>query len=184
MPAVRGQHHPLSTMNSFWYNRNLMKRKIAHPWWDSNPRPLDYMPSALTADLRVCDPCQFMIWDTGYGDIDIFICKGYHKKCLLRACNSTHFRLWTIVFDKKNGHRLPAKSRGALSAKIESVIWLRFETSLTSRNSCSISLDITGYRQVSNIRRTKFQHLKDSRTVLRLSLPNLLKPDVKSRMKM
>ena len=40
------------------------------------------------------------------------------------------------------------------------------------------------YRQVSNIRRTKSQHLKDSRSVLRLSLPNPLKPDVKSRMKM
>ena len=40
------------------------------------------------------------------------------------------------------------------------------------------------YRQVSNIRRTKSQHLKDSRTVLQLSLPNPLKPDVKSRMKM
>ena len=40
------------------------------------------------------------------------------------------------------------------------------------------------YRQVSNIRRTKSQHLKDSRTVMRLSLPNPLKPDVKSRMKM
>ena len=35
----------------------------------------------------------------------------------------------------------------------------------------------------SNIRRTKSQHLKDSRTVLRLSLPNPLKPDVKSRTK-
>ena len=35
-----------------------------------------------------------------------------------------------------------------------------------------------------NIRCTKSQHLKDSRTVLRLSLPNPLKPDVKSRMKM
>ena len=43
---------------------------------------------------------------------------------------------------------------------------------------------ITYYRQVSNIRRTKSQHLKDSRTVLRLSLPNPLKADVKSRMKM
>ena len=41
-----------------------------------------------------------------------------------------------------------------------------------------------GYRQVSNIKRTKSQHLKDSRTALRLSLPNPLKPDVKSRMKM
>ena len=39
------------------------------------------------------------------------------------------------------------------------------------------------YRQVSNIRRTKSQHLKDPRTVLRLPLPNPLKPDVKSRMK-
>ena len=40
------------------------------------------------------------------------------------------------------------------------------------------------YRQVSNIRRTKSQHLKNSRTVLRLSLSNPLKPDVKSRVKM
>ena len=40
------------------------------------------------------------------------------------------------------------------------------------------------YRQVSNIRRTKSQHLKDSPTVLQLSLQNPLKPDVKSRMKM
>ena len=37
------------------------------------------------------------------------------------------------------------------------------------------------YRQVSNISRTKSQHLKYSRTVLRLSLPNPLKPDVFSR---
>ena len=40
------------------------------------------------------------------------------------------------------------------------------------------------YRQVSNIRRTKSQHLKDSHSVLQLSLLNPLKPDVKSRMKM
>ena len=39
------------------------------------------------------------------------------------------------------------------------------------------------YRQVSNIRRTKSQHLKDSHSVLRLSFPNPLKPDDKSRMK-
>ena len=47
-----------------------------------------------------------------------------------------------------------------------------------------LSFGWDNYRQVSNIRRTKSQHLKDSRTVLRLSLPNPLKPDVKSRMKM
>ena len=40
------------------------------------------------------------------------------------------------------------------------------------------------YRQVPNTRRTKSQHLKDSPTVLRLSLPHPLKPVVKSRMKM
>ena len=42
----------------------------------------------------------------------------------------------------------------------------------------------TEYRQVSNIRRTKSQHLRYSRTALRLSLPNPLKPDVKARIKM
>ena len=40
------------------------------------------------------------------------------------------------------------------------------------------------YRQVSNIRRTKSQLLINSRTALWLSLPNPLKPDVKSRTKM
>ena len=35
------------------------------------------------------------------------------------------------------------------------------------------------YRKIANIRRTKSQNLNDSRLVLQLSLPNLLKPDVK-----
>ena len=52
------------------------------------------------------------------------------------------------------------------------------------RTSADITEEQWYYRQVSNIRRTKSQHLKDSRTVLRPSLPNPLKPDVKSRMKM
>ena len=42
----------------------------------------------------------------------------------------------------------------------------------------------TDYRKVSNIRRTKCQNLNDSRLVLQLSLPNPLKPSVKSIMKM
>ena len=45
-------------------------------------------------------------------------------------------------------------------------------------------LILLGYHQVSNIRHTKSQHLKDSRTVLGLSLPNPLKPGVNLRMKM
>ena len=40
------------------------------------------------------------------------------------------------------------------------------------------------YRKVSNIKRTKFQNFSDSRPALQLSLPNLLKPCIKSRMKM
>ena len=50
--------------------------------------------------------------------------------------------------------------------------------------NCSISMTQgeNSYHQVSNIRRTKSQHLKGS--VLWLSLQNPLKPDVKSRKKM
>ena len=40
------------------------------------------------------------------------------------------------------------------------------------------------YRKVSNIRPTKSQNLNASRLILWLSLPNLLKPGVKLRMKM
>ena len=40
------------------------------------------------------------------------------------------------------------------------------------------------YRKVSNIRRTKSQNLTASRLVLQMSLPNPMKPGVKSRMKM
>ena len=42
----------------------------------------------------------------------------------------------------------------------------------------------TKYRQTSNISRTKSQNLNVSRLVLQLSLPNPLKPGIKSRMKM
>ena len=40
------------------------------------------------------------------------------------------------------------------------------------------------YRKVSNIRRTKCQKFNDSRLVFQLSLPNPLKPSVRSIMKM
>ena len=43
----------------------------------------------------------------------------------------------------------------------------------------SASEQIRTYRKLSNIRRTKSQNLNDSRLVLHLSLPNLLKPCVK-----
>ena len=40
------------------------------------------------------------------------------------------------------------------------------------------------YHKVSNIRCSQFQNLSDSRPALQLSLPNLLKSCIKSRMKM
>ena len=40
------------------------------------------------------------------------------------------------------------------------------------------------YRKISNIRRTKWPNLNVSCLVLQLSLPNPMKPGVKSRMKM
>ena len=43
---------------------------------------------------------------------------------------------------------------------------------------------LQNYRKVSNIRRTKSQNWNDSHLVLKSSLPNPLKPGVKSRMKM
>ena len=46
------------------------------------------------------------------------------------------------------------------------------------------SLYLYLYREISYIRHNKSHNLKVSRLVLQLSLPNQLKPGVKSRMKM
>ena len=65
---------------------------------------------------------------------------------------------------------------GALSVFMSYAVWNRsdmFEFQVSP-----------AYHQVSNIRRTKSQPSKYSHTVLRLSLPNTLKPDVESKMKM
>ena len=59
--------------------------------------------------------------------------------------------------------------------------WWTVDTSAFLHDSDVINTD---YRKLSNIRRTKFQNLTDSCLVLNMSLPNLLKPGVKYRMKM
>ena len=41
----------------------------------SNPPPLDYISSALIAELYECDTFQLIVWDAHSGAIDIFICK-------------------------------------------------------------------------------------------------------------
>ena len=68
MPGVRGQH-PFSTVDScsstIENSTSLMGLE---------PRPLDYMSIAIISELRECDTFQFMVWDNGSGDIDIFVC--------------------------------------------------------------------------------------------------------------
>ena len=40
--ACKGQHeYP-------WNSPHSMRWKLAHPWWGSNPRSLDYIPSSIT----------------------------------------------------------------------------------------------------------------------------------------
>ena len=53
-----------------------------------------------------------------------------------------------------------------------------------SRHWWSRRIKFQSYRKISYIRRIKSQNSNDSRLVLQLSLPNSLKPCVKSRMKM
>ena len=48
----------------------------------------------------------------------------------------------------------------------------------------SLALGRCDYRKISNMRHTKSQNSNDSHLVLKSSLPNPLKPGVKSRMKM
>ena len=59
--------------------------------------------------------------------------------------------------------------------------WLKYCWLLGS--SSPTSTVVQDYRKVSNIRRTKSKNWNDSHLVLKSSLPNPLKPGVKSRMK-
>ena len=54
----------------------------------------------------------------------------------------------------------------------------------TTRVTGNVDWALWQYRKISNISSTKSQNLYDSHLVLRSSLPNPLKPGVKSRMKM
>ena len=72
---------PISTMNSCLETIEIfMNRAIAHRWY---PRPFDFMPSALAAQLCEYDASQFVIWDIISGEPDIFYCKWIlaHKPC-------------------------------------------------------------------------------------------------------
>ena len=66
---------------------------------------------------------------------------------------------------------------------MRSVVSRECQHFMQRRHFRHIKKSVDNYRQVSNISRTKSQLLRYSRTVLWLSLPNPLKPDVKSIMK-
>ena len=108
----------------------------------------------------------------------VFICSGLYEPSMfgfltgIRSCAFLCFSQMHIYMSKqsRNIH---------YSSHFDVVCWGLYGFQWTD-----IELSHETYRQVSNIRHTKSQHLKDYRTVLRLSLPNPLKPDVKSRMKM
>ena len=107
-------------------------------------------------------------------------------------------RSFDVSFDLLLNKRLSKQSWGWWFEMLSCPSWRHCNDLFVDKHSSRCSLDSLwrrqatlnrfiifqdDYRQFSNIRRTKSQHLKDSRTDLKLSLPNPLKPDVKSRMK-
>ena len=61
--------------------------------------------------------------------------------------------------------------------------WLHSKIRQKGSSSIDGNQGDTSYRKISNRRRTKSQNFNDSDLVLQSSLPNPLKPGVKSRMK-
>ena len=92
--------------------------------------------------------------------------------CLSRIIKTTPTDALTI----KNRIKAPAVKKN--------LVWFFWNVVPWEPEKFTNHMVLETYRQVSNIRRTKSQHLKDYRTLLRMSLPNPLKSDVKSRMKM
>ena len=133
------------------------------------------------------------------------ITMAHWKKCALatecyirHACYNTLHDWWdespgsackihlTLLF-RKTHRRLSLGMRGQKTVQLLLTHWCRdnmadiMETTFSNLTHFSWKWM---YRKVSNIRRTKCQHLNDSCLVLQLSVPNPLKPSVKSIMKM
>ena len=66
-----------------------------------------------------------------------------------------------------------------ITAQFSSQITVATEPIIWSTQSDNYFMITDNYRQISNISRTKSQHLNVSSLVLQLSLPNPLKPGVK-----
>ena len=75
MPNMHREQHSFGPLKTFFYCNNTFSEIIPHPWWDSVPRPSDYVLGALNAGLPGWDISQLMISDVGFDDTDIFFWK-------------------------------------------------------------------------------------------------------------
>ena len=90
---------------------------------------------------------------------------------------------------KSCGHKPPCvyKTRGAAQAAwklIDTTYHIKYYSDMESLKAHSGDRNNNYYPKISNIRRTQIPNFNVSRLVLQLSLPNPMKPGVKSRMKM
>ena len=143
-----------------------------------------YLPEVFTHSIT-------HLWVLG---IHVFCRSGiYHLHCSCAICYITMTRcliqsnlqwygdFFPKKYSQKIPHISPIRERYGLSLVsslsdlypilvIDVYIWYRYIIYI--------------YHQISNISHTKYQNLNVSPLVLQLSLPNLLQPGVKSRMKM
>ena len=137
---------------------NHLERTVDH-WY------LFSCPLCFSWDLVIMN-CNYVGWSTQCGLHHVFVHNISWK--LLRWYSwfkNGQFERSSAIF--VHGH--PPWNRASIAV----AVWIY--THIRVKNK---------YRKISNIRRTKFQNISDSRPVVQLSLRNLLKPCVKSRMRM
>ena len=139
-----------------------------------------------------CDTRQsqhiFKPTDHIYIRLDGFLSETYHSRLctsiymIVSQCISNNKELWggpilrqSLIFQNEfltSVTWVPAVQLGT--------VWPAPSVSATWNRNYQVCPALTGiYRKISNISRTKSKNSNDSRLVLHLSLPNLLKPGVK-----
>ena len=106
---------------------------------------------------------------------------------MLVYCSLGHWEWTSVNLESKFKLFIEGNAFENVVCKMSSAKCLpRPQCVIPQQQDCPWSRDggLWTYRKVSNIRRTKCKNLNDSRLVLQLSVPNPLKPSVKSIMKM
>ena len=90
---------PISSVNcSSWNNRKFMRWKYHLPGWDSNLRPLNSLPSALTAELWECD--TFNSWFSILALVIYRFCLWSLTYEMLPVCGQQHpSRVWAVALE-------------------------------------------------------------------------------------